>query len=85
MTWRDHMWRDTMFKMQVQDNPDDPRSWHDVMDGNGKVLTFEDESEARAKLESLYPVQVKLEKYSGPKTTRVIAVLKGSHDSRPMR
>jgi hypothetical protein len=55
------------------------------MDGNGKVLTFEDESEARAKLESLYPVQVKLEKYSGPKTTRVIAVLKGSHDSRPMR
>ena len=79
------MWRDTMFKMQVQDDPDDPRSWHDVRDGNGNVLIFEDESEARAKLESLYPVQVKLEKYSGPKTTRVIAILKGSHDSRPMR
>ena len=67
------------------DDPDDPNSWHDVRGGNGEVLTYEDEGEARAKLESLYPVQVKLERYSGPKTTRVIAILKGSHDSRPMR
>ena len=41
----------------------------------GAVLTFEKEAEARAKLESLYPVEVKMEQYTGPKTTRVIAIL----------
>jgi hypothetical protein len=74
-----------MFKMQVQEDPDDTTSWHDVRDASGKVMTFEQEEEARSKLEALFPVQVKLEKYSGPKTTRVIAILKGTHDSRPMR
>jgi hypothetical protein len=64
-----------MFKMQRQDNKDDPRSWHDVTGPDGKVLTFEKEADARAKLESLYPVEVKMEKYTGPKTTRVIAIL----------
>jgi hypothetical protein len=74
-----------MFKMQVQDNPDDPFTWHDVRDAGGQVLKFEDEGEARAKLRELYPVQVQLEKYSGPKTTRVVAILEGTHDSRPMK
>jgi hypothetical protein len=73
-----------MFKMQVQDNPDDPTTWHDVRDENGSVLTFEKEEDARAKLLELYPVQVQLEKYTGPKTTRVVRILKGTHDSRPM-
>jgi len=65
-----------MFKMQLQDNKDDPRSWHDIKGPDGSVLTFENEAEARARLESLYPVEVKMEKYTGPKTTRVIAILK---------
>lgn len=74
-----------MFKMQVQENPKDTTSWNDVRGADGKVLIFEDEAEARSKLMSLYPVQVQLEKYSGPKTTRVIAILEGTHDSRPMK
>ena len=72
------------FKLQVQDNPDDPESWHDVRDAGGNVLKFDDERIARERLESLYPVEVKLERYSGPKTTRVVRILEGTHDSRPM-
>ena len=64
-----------MFKMQVQDNPADPRSWHDVTGPDGKPLTFEREADARARLALLYPVQVAMEKYVGPKTTRVISIL----------
>jgi len=64
-----------MFKMQVQDDKNDPRSWHDVKGPGGTLLTFEKEADARARLEALYPVAVKMEKYSGPKTTRVIAIL----------
>jgi hypothetical protein len=74
-----------MFKMQLQDDPANPRSWQDINGPDGRPLTFETEADARAKLESIYPAQVKLEKYSGPKTTRVIAILQGTHDSRPMR
>jgi hypothetical protein len=65
-----------MFKLQRQDDKNDPRSWHDVKGPDGSVLTFENEAEARTRLESLYPVEVKMEKYTGPKTTRVIAILK---------
>ncbi len=64
-----------MFKMQVQDDENDPRSWHDVRRPDGSPLIFAVEAEARARLESLYPVQVKMERYAGPKTTRVIAIL----------
>ena len=63
------------FKMQVQDDKNDPRTWHDVKGPDGSVLTFESETEARARLESLYPVEVKMERFTGPKTTRVIAIL----------
>lgn len=69
-----------MFKMQVQDNPNDPRSWHDVAGPDGKALTFDKEADARAKLEALYPVEVKMEKYTGPKVTRVIAILDDEDD-----
>ncbi len=69
-----------MFKMQVQDNPDDPRTWHDVAGPDGKPLIFEKEADARTKLASLYPVEVKMEKYTGPKTTRVIAILTDEDD-----
>ena len=69
-----------MFKMQVQDDADDPRSWHDVKGPDGTLLMFESEAEARARLESLYPVQVRMEKYAGPKTTRVIAILEDEDD-----
>jgi len=64
-----------MFKMQKQDDENDPRSWHDVTGPDGRVLTFASETDARATLESLFPVQVRMEKYAGPKTTRVIAIL----------
>ena len=64
-----------MFKLQVQDDEQDHRVWHDVMGADGKVLLFTEEPEARAKLQELYPVWVGLEKYSaGPKRTRVIRV-----------
>ena len=69
-----------MFKMQVQGDENDPRSWHDVRGPEGSLLIFESEAEARARLESLYPVQVKMEKYAGPKTTRVIAILEDEDD-----
>lgn len=74
-----------MFKMQVQDDPNDPDSWHDVRDDAGRVMTFEKEADARNRLLALYPVQVQMEKYTGPKTTRVVAILEGTHDSRPMK
>ena len=64
-----------MFKMQIQDDENNPRSWHDVTGSDGKALTFEKETDARAALESRYPVEVKMEKYTGPKVTRVIAIL----------
>ena len=64
-----------MFKLQVQDDENDPRSWHDVRRPDGSPLSFAIESEARARLEALYQVQVKMEKVAGPKTTRVIAIL----------
>jgi len=69
-----------MFKMQVQDDKDDPRTWHDIKGPDGSVLTFATDAEARAKLESLHPVAVKMEKYTGPKTTRVIAILEDEDD-----
>lgn len=61
-----------LFKLQVEQ---DDQSWHDVKNADGTVLTFDKQETARAKLEELYPVMVKLERYqSGPKRTRVIAI-----------
>ncbi len=64
-----------MFKLQVQDDENDARVWHDVKSADGKLLTFEKEADARTKLEALFPVLVKMERYAGPKRTRVINII----------
>ena len=73
-----------MFKLQVQDDDNDPRVWHDVKSASGELLTFEKETDARAKLAELYPVLVKMEQYAGPKRTRVIAII-GDDDDWPKK
>jgi len=70
-----------MFKLQVQDDDNDARAWHDVRSADGRLLTFDNEAEARAKLEELYPVLVKLERYSaGSKRTRVLNIIEDEDD-----
>jgi len=61
-----------VFKIETQE---DNGLWHDVRGADGAPLVFESKDEARAKLEELFPVLVKMEKYAGGKRTRVIAVL----------
>jgi len=69
------------FKLQVQEDESDHRLWHDVLTPEGRLYTFDDEGEARAKLEELYPVLFGLEKFSaGPKRTRVIAIIRDDVD-----
>ena len=61
------------YKLQVQDDDANAAIWHDVKSESGQPLLFQDERQARAKLEELFPVLVKLERFaSGPKRTRVI-------------
>ena len=70
-----------MFKLQVQDDDKDASVWHDVRDAGGKVLIFADRDKARARLEELYPVLVKMEQYKADvKRTRVIAILDDKAD-----
>ena len=70
-----------MFKLQVQEDPDNPSSWHDVMGPDGALLTFREEGEARRKLEQLYPVLVKAEKFeAAPKMTRVLSIIPDDDD-----
>ena len=69
-----------MFKLQVQDDDNDARVWHDVKNAQGKLLTFEKESDARAQLNALFPVLVKMEGYTGPKRTRVIHIITDEDD-----
>jgi len=70
-----------MFKLQVQDDDNDARVWHDVKSADGRLLTFDNEAEARAKLEELYPVLVQLERYSaGSKRTRVLNIIQDEDD-----
>lgn len=68
------------FKMQVQDDDNDSRVWHDVRDLSGRLLVFDNEREARAKLEEMFPVLVKMEQYAGPKRTRVIVIIEDEDD-----
>jgi hypothetical protein len=64
-----------MFKLQVQEDDKDPQAWHDVIGPDGKLLIFEKEAAARAKLEQLYPILVKMERYAADsKRTRVISM-----------
>ena len=70
-----------MFKLQVQEDEKDASAWHDVNGPDGKLLIFEKEADGRAKLEELYPVLVKLERFaSGSKRARVINIIKDEED-----
>jgi hypothetical protein len=63
------------YKLQVQEDEHNAALWRDVNSADGSVLLFQDEGVARAKLEALFPVLVKLERFaSGPKRTRVVIV-----------
>ena len=47
----------------------------------GQLLTFDNEADARRKLEELYPVLVGLERYSaGSKRTRVLNIINDEDD-----
>lgn len=75
-----------MYKLQVQEDPDNPSSWHDVMGPDGSLLTFRKEEDARRKLEQLYPVLVKAERYeAGPKVTRVLSIIGDEDDDWPKK
>ena len=70
-----------MFKLQVQDDDNDARVWHDVRGPGGALLTFDSEADARKKLEELYPVLVQLERFSsGSKRTRVLNIIRDEDD-----
>jgi len=72
------------FKLQVQEDENDPRLWHDVRKPDGNPWIFGQEGEARAKLEELFPVLVGLERYAaGPKRTRVIVMASDDEDGDP--
>ena len=61
-----------MYKLEVQE---ENGLWHDVRGSDGEILTFETESEARSKLEEMFPTLVKLEQFAAaPKRTRVIKI-----------
>ena len=66
-----------MFKLETRD---DSGIWSDVRSGDGTILTFDTEDEARAKLEALYPVLVKMEKYGDPKRARVVRVFRSDEE-----
>ena len=68
------------FKMQVQDDDNDARVWHDVKDASGKLIVFDKEADARNKLTELFPVLVKMEQFAGPKRTRVINIIVDEDD-----
>lgn len=73
--------RPPKFKLQVQEDETDHRLWHDVLAPDGMLRVFDKEDEARAKLEELFPVLVRLEKFAaGPKRTRVIAIARDDED-----
>lgn len=63
------------YKLQVQEDERNPQRWRNVVGADGKLLIFDDEPSARARLEALYPVLVKMERFqAGPKRTRVVIV-----------
>jgi len=62
-----------MFKIETED---DRGIWSDVRGADGRILTFDSEDAARAKLAELYPVKVQMEKYGGGKHTRVVRVFR---------
>ena len=70
-----------MFKLQVQEDDKDSQAWHDVKGPDGKLLIFEKEAEARVRLEQLFPILVKMERYAaGSKRTRVVSMYAEGED-----
>ncbi len=64
-----------MFKLQLQEDDNDHQAWRDVTGPDGKLLIFKKEAEARARLEQLFPILVKMERYAADsKRTRVISM-----------
>ena len=59
--------------------------WRDVRGADGAILTFDSESEARARLAELYPVETQMARYGGGKRTRVIRILPDDDDDWPKR
>jgi hypothetical protein len=52
-----------------------------VLDAEGKLLTFDNEADARAKLEELYPILVKMERFKADsKRTRVLVSIRDDED-----
>jgi len=69
------------FKLQVQEDDKDPRQWHDVHAADGSLLVFDDEGAARSKLEELYPILVKMERFEqDTKRTRVLRIIEDDDD-----
>ena len=66
-----------MFKIEVED---DKGIWSDVRGADGKILMFEKEEDARAKLAELYFVLVQMEKYGDRKRTRVVRVFRSDKE-----
>ncbi len=66
-----------MFKIEIED---DKGIWSDVRNGDGGILTFENEADARAALAARFPVLVQMERYGGGKRTRVIRILEDDDD-----
>ncbi len=63
------------YKLQVQDDDAHSDVWRDVKGDAGQLLVFDKEPDARTKLEELFPVLAKMEKFAaGPKRTRVVIV-----------
>ncbi len=63
----------TTYKLQVQDDDAHPEVWRDVLNEHGKLIVFDKEPDARAKLEEMFPILVKMERFAaGPKRTRVL-------------
>jgi hypothetical protein len=72
------------FKIEVEDGRG---LWSDVRGPDGAILLFDKEEDARAKLATLFPVLVQMEKYAGGKRTRVIRILEDEDDwpQRPQK
>ena len=69
-----------LFKIEIED---DKGIWSDVRGADGKILTFDDEADARAALAERFPVLVQMERYGGGKRTRVIRILEDDDDWPP--
>lgn len=61
-----------MFKIEIQQ---ENGLWEDVKSPGGELMLFSTRGDAQTRLEELFPVLVKMEKYGDAKRTRVIEIL----------